>query len=164
MIVAPAATLVANPRVPATEVFKPNTGVAVYPGPAALPVALPRTVPAAALLSANVRAGVVVAVATEVVNNGERLPALNDVTVPEVAGAVHIGYPEALIVKRLPVAPAEPAASFRPAADASRVNTPVIVPPASGRYRPERGGISPATSARKVGVAAGPAVPGPART
>lgn len=133
VIVAPAAALVANPRVPATEVFKPNTGVAVYPGPAALPVALPRTVPADALLNANVKAGVVVAVATEVVNSGERPPALKLVTVPDVAGAAQTGFPEPSTVNTLPDEPVEPAESFRPAADDSRVNTPVIVPPASGK-------------------------------
>lgn len=46
----------------------------------------PKTVPPPALLSVNDSAGVVVAVATEVVNSGARLPALNDVTVPVPAG------------------------------------------------------------------------------
>jgi hypothetical protein len=41
-------------------------------------------VPAAAFESVNVSAGVVVGVATLVVNSGERFPELNDVTVPAV--------------------------------------------------------------------------------
>jgi hypothetical protein len=121
------------PRVPATEVFNPSTGVAVYVGPAALPVAFPSTVPAAALDKEKLRAGVDEDVPTVVVKRGLRVPALNVVTVPDVAGAVHTGYPDALIVRRLPVEPEEPVASFNPAALLSRVSTPVIVPPASGR-------------------------------
>lgn len=114
----------------------PKTGAIVKAGPAAPVVLFPNTVPPAALLRENVRAGVDVAVATEVVNNGERPPALNEVTVPDVAGAAQTGFPEPLTVNTLPDEPAEPAESFRPAADDSRVNTPVIVPPASGRYAP----------------------------
>ena len=63
----------------------PKTGAIVKAGPAAPVMLFPNTVPPAALLRENVRAGVVVAVATEVVNNGERVLALNEVTVPEAA-------------------------------------------------------------------------------
>jgi hypothetical protein len=60
----------------------PRTSDVENDGPAALPVALPNTVPAAALDREKVSAGVVVAVATDVVNRGDRLPALKEVTVP----------------------------------------------------------------------------------
>jgi hypothetical protein len=50
------------------------------------PVELPKIVPAVALDSENVSAGVVVPVATDVVNSGERFPAVKDVTVPEPVG------------------------------------------------------------------------------
>jgi len=88
----PAAAWVVTTRDPVVAPFKvsvpcvvpltPSAGVAVYVGPAADPVALPSTVPAAAFVNAKVKAGVVVAVATLVVNIGERVPAENDVTVP----------------------------------------------------------------------------------
>jgi hypothetical protein len=64
----------------------PRTGAMVYPGAAAPVVAFPNTVPPAALVNAKVRAGVVVAVATLVVNRGLRFPALKLVTVPVPAG------------------------------------------------------------------------------
>ena len=51
-------------------------------------VLLPNIVPPPAFVNANVSAGVVVAVATLVVNNGERLPAEKDVTVPEPTATV----------------------------------------------------------------------------
>ena len=60
----------------------PRTGAMVYPGAAAPVVVLPNTVPPAALLSENDNAGVVVDVATEVVNRGLSVPALKLVTVP----------------------------------------------------------------------------------
>jgi hypothetical protein len=60
-----------------------KVGAAVNPGAAEPPVKFPNTVFAAALESENVSAGVVVAVATDDVNSGERFPALNVVTVPE---------------------------------------------------------------------------------
>jgi hypothetical protein len=57
-------------------------GFVVNPGAALPVVALPKTVLAAALLKLNVNAGVVVDVATLVVNSGDSVPALNEVTVP----------------------------------------------------------------------------------
>ena len=53
--------------------------------------------PAAALVSAKVSAGVVVAVATEVVNRGGNVPALKLVTVPApvpLPTAVHVSVAE----------------------------------------------------------------------
>ena len=50
------------------------------PGAAVLPVLLPKNVWAAAVLREKVMAGVVVDVATEDVNSGERLPHDTDVT------------------------------------------------------------------------------------
>jgi hypothetical protein len=78
----PDAVLLAMAMDPVEVPGMPRTGAMVYPGAAAPVVALPNTVPPAALLSAKVRAGVVVAVATEVVKSGLRAPALNVVTVP----------------------------------------------------------------------------------
>jgi hypothetical protein len=66
----------------------PSTGVAVYAGAAADAVALPNTVPPAALLNAKDNAGVVVAVATDVVNSGERLPEEKEVTEPPLLATV----------------------------------------------------------------------------
>jgi hypothetical protein len=62
-----------------------------YVGAADDPVLLPKIVSAAALEIVNDRAGVVVAVATEVVNNGLKAPAEKVVTVP-VVGVVQV-YP-----------------------------------------------------------------------
>jgi len=76
----------ANAIVPVEVPGIPSTGAVVYEGAPEVDAGFPNTVPPAALLSANDNAGVVVAVATEVVNRGERLPALNDVTVPVPAG------------------------------------------------------------------------------
>ena len=61
-------------------VIVPTTGFVVYPGEADDPVALPKTVFAAALVSEKLRAGVLVEVATDDVNSGDRLPALKLVT------------------------------------------------------------------------------------
>jgi hypothetical protein len=80
-----------NP-VPAVQlrawVESPHAEIALKLGPALLPVKFPKTVFAAALLKLKVNAGVVVAVATEVVNSGERVPAENDVTVPPLEEVV----------------------------------------------------------------------------
>jgi predicted RecA/RadA family phage recombinase len=74
-------------------------------GAAAAPVVGPaNAVFAVCVFNANVKAGVVVGVATDVVNNGLRFPEEKDVTVPEVAGAAHTGTPPAT-VKTFPVAP-----------------------------------------------------------
>lgn len=62
-----------------------KVGAAVNVGAAADPVKLPKTVLAAAVDCVNVRAGVLVDVATEVVKSGERVPAEKDVTVPAPA-------------------------------------------------------------------------------
>jgi hypothetical protein len=78
----PDAVLLAMAMDPVEVPGMPRTGAMVYPGAAAPVVALPNTVPPAALLNAKVRAGVVVAVATEVVKSGLSAPALKDVTVP----------------------------------------------------------------------------------
>lgn len=59
-----------------------NTPAAVNDGAVDPAVLLPKYVFAPAFESANVSAGVVVAVPTLLVNSGERLPALKDVTVP----------------------------------------------------------------------------------
>jgi hypothetical protein len=72
----------AKPSVPTVLPARPSTGAEVYDGAAELPLAFPKTVPPAAFESANVSAGVVVDVATNVVNKGERAPALKLVTVP----------------------------------------------------------------------------------
>ena len=65
-------------------VIVPTTGFVVNPGAAEDPVALPNTVSDAALVSEKLSAGVVVPVATEVVNSGDSTPAVKFVTVPEV--------------------------------------------------------------------------------
>ena len=57
-------------------------GFVVKPGPADEPVAFPKTVFAPAFERLKVRAGVVFAVATEVVKSGESAPAVKVVTVP----------------------------------------------------------------------------------
>jgi hypothetical protein len=54
----------------------------VKEGVAALPPALPKSVPAEALLAVKVRAGVELPVETEVVKRGEKFPAVKFVTVP----------------------------------------------------------------------------------
>ena len=59
-------------------------------GAAEDPVKLPKNVWAAALERVNVKAGVVVAVATDVVNSGLNVPAENVVTVP-VVGVDQVG-------------------------------------------------------------------------
>ena len=64
------------------------------------PVLLPRKACALALDKLNVRAGVVVAVATDAVKIGERLPEENDVTVP-VPNPVIVEPALALIVPPL---------------------------------------------------------------
>jgi len=61
----------------------PSTGAEVYAGALELELLFPNTVPPAAFDRLNVSAGVVVAVATLVVNSGDRFPALKLVTVPE---------------------------------------------------------------------------------
>lgn len=79
----PDAVELARARVPVLVPGIPRTGAVVNAGPAEPVVLFPNTVPPPALLRVNVRAGVVVAVATDVVNNGLRLPALKLVTVPK---------------------------------------------------------------------------------
>ena len=59
---------------------------ALYVGAPAPPLGPASTVLAAALANAKLKAGVVVGVATDVVNNGDRLPALKLVTVPPEDG------------------------------------------------------------------------------
>jgi hypothetical protein len=54
---------------------------------------------------AKLKAGVVVALATEVVKTGLMLPALKEVTVP-VVGVDQVGAPAALEVSTCPVRPA----------------------------------------------------------
>lgn len=76
--------IVTEPNVP----DNPSCGVAVYAGAPDELVAFPKTVPAPALLSAKDKAGVEVAVATLVVNIGERFPELKLVTLPPVAADV----------------------------------------------------------------------------
>ena len=78
----PAAFAVQAVQVPVKLVIA-NVGVALNVGEADPLVKFPNTLFAAALVRENVSAGVVVAVATEVVKSGERVPALKDVTVPE---------------------------------------------------------------------------------
>lgn len=92
----PDAVELAKAIVPVDVPGMPSTGAMVYPGAAAEAVALPNTVPAAALLKLNESAGVVVAVATDVVNRGLRFPALKDVTVPVGADPL-----EAAVIKPL---------------------------------------------------------------
>jgi hypothetical protein len=67
--------------VPAVEASTPSAGVEEKAGPAEEEVLLPKIVPPPAFDSEKDSAGVVVAVATEVVNNGERAPAEKDETV-----------------------------------------------------------------------------------
>lgn len=74
-----------NALVPAEHEPKTESKV-VWLGAAAPPVLLANSVKAAALLNVKLNAGVVVAVATEVVNSGERVPALKEVT-----GCVQVG-------------------------------------------------------------------------
>lgn len=76
-----------------------NVGAAVNVGAAGLPVKFPNTVFAAAVESVNVRAGVEVAVATEVVNSGDSVPALKLVTVPAPAGVAHVASPRQKVVE-----------------------------------------------------------------
>jgi hypothetical protein len=77
-------------KVFATSVYATSLGKSPEPivekaGTALDAVLFPKKVCAAALDSVNVSAGVVVAVATLVVNNGLRFPALNVETVPPAA-------------------------------------------------------------------------------
>ena len=65
-------------------------------------VLFPKNRCAAAVDNANVCAGVVVAVATEVVNNGERFPLLKLVTVPLPLAGVPQLNTVPLVVKNLP--------------------------------------------------------------
>lgn len=109
----------------------------LYAGAAVEPVALPRIVCAAAVERMNVKAGVVVAVATLVVKRGERVPAENEVTVPPPPVTAVITPPDAVIV--VP----------------STLTAPKTEEDATGR--------SAGTIARKLGAAADPVV-GPART
>jgi hypothetical protein len=85
-------------------------------GAAEEPVKFPKNVWAAALESVNVKAGVVVAVATDVVNNGLNVPAENVVTVPEV-GVVQVGAN--VVPAEVKTCPAVPLANIAvvPAAD-----------------------------------------------
>jgi hypothetical protein len=95
VIPVPAATLVTVP-VPAGKSAATrarNVGAAGPPevGPA-------NTVFAVCVFNANVKAGVVVGVATDVVNNGLRFPEEKDVTVPpEVAGVAAVNSPVAAL-------------------------------------------------------------------
>jgi len=66
-----------------------HVGIATADGPAEPPVAFINKESAAKLLSVNVNAGVVEAFATLLVNSGERFPALNVVTVPELTDEPH---------------------------------------------------------------------------
>lgn len=78
-----------------------NTGAAENVGTADEPVKLPNTVLAEAVDRAKLNAGVVVPVATDVVNRGDNAPAVNDVTVPV---AVEIAaHPVALPLAKMPV-------------------------------------------------------------
>jgi hypothetical protein len=71
--------------------------VVLNAGAADEPVALPNHEVAAAFVKRKVSAGVVLDVATEVVNNGESVPAVKLVTVPEPAPV--------LVIVTLPVPP-----------------------------------------------------------
>jgi hypothetical protein len=82
------------------------------PGAAEDPDVFPNSVPAAAFDNANERAGVVVAVATEAVNSGLRLPELNEVTVPDPA----------------PVAVKTPPAKFSPVLTVTGLKPPEPLP------------------------------------
>ena len=73
---------VAEPLDEPSNMTLETAGFAVKLGAAELDVAFPNTVKAAECERENVRAGVVVAVATLEVNRGERFPALKLVTVP----------------------------------------------------------------------------------
>jgi hypothetical protein len=79
-----------------------NTGAALNVGATVEPVKLPKTVLAAAVERENVKAGVVVAVATEVVNRGDRASALKLVTVP--LPPLGVKHPVALPLARIPIA------------------------------------------------------------
>jgi hypothetical protein len=114
----PDAVLLANAIDPVDVPGMPRTGAVVYPGAAVEAVALPNTVPPAALLKLNVSAGVVVAVATEVVNRGLRVPALKDVTVPEPKPEMA----DAKTTAPVPVVPLDKSE----AAGCVAVNTPVL--------------------------------------
>ena len=75
-----------------------------YEGVPVAPVLLPKRLLAGALDRAKLKAGVVLGVATEVVNKGLRVPALMEVTVPFVEVA-HDGTPPAR-VRTWPLPPA----------------------------------------------------------
>jgi hypothetical protein len=100
----PEAVLLAKAIVPVDVPGMPSTGAMVYAGAAAPVVLLPNTVPPAALLSAKVRAGVVVAVATFVVKSGLSDPALKEVTVPVPAGKSAATSARKVGVAAMPVA------------------------------------------------------------
>ena len=109
--------------------------IAVKDGPVAAAVKFPNSVFAAALVSENVSAGVVVAVATLVVNSGVKVPALKLVTVPlpdAVALMVWLGHVPVMLAMLVPATspgvavPDPPFATGRspvtpPAPDAARL-------------------------------------------
>jgi hypothetical protein len=102
----PLAVLEAIATLPVDVPGIPRTGAVVYAGAADDVVLFPNNVPPPALLRANVSAGVVVAVATLVVNNGDRFPAENVVTVPEFPATQEscCGFPPS-VRRNVPEAP-----------------------------------------------------------
>jgi hypothetical protein len=89
----PDAVELAKAIVPVEVPGTPKTGAIVYAGAPELDALLPNTVPPLALLRAKLRAGVVVGVATEVVNSGLRVPALKLVTVPVPVATHFVSVP-----------------------------------------------------------------------
>lgn len=75
-------TVEPNCREVAVPAAPPPVGIEIQEGAAALAPLLPSMVPAGAWDKVKERLGVVEALATEVVNKGERVPAENVVTVP----------------------------------------------------------------------------------
>ena len=82
------AVAVNDPLVPPSQMRLLIAGFDVYPGAPLEPVALPRTLYAAAFEREKLSAGVEVDVATLVVKSGERFPELKLVTVPLFAAEI----------------------------------------------------------------------------
>jgi hypothetical protein len=114
-----------------------NAGEALNVGCAELPVKFPNTELAACAMPVNVSAGVVVAVATDVVNRGDILPLLNDVTLPAPAAQpTLVTRPPVVVHNGLALAPSADSDGVAlnvhvPLTVRVLVNRPVAVPAAS---------------------------------
>lgn len=112
----------------------------VKAGAAVEPVKFPKAVLAAAVLSENVSAGVVVVVDSDVVNSGDKSPAEKSVTVPPLDGEAHSrAVPLPLTRKIYPAVPMPSLLQVLPALPTSRSPVVVVavpVPPAVGISAP----------------------------